>query len=209
MTGQAIIGGGGIQVGGSSANVERLVSSWNERGTLEKGCQVEHQQTCYYFVTIRHILPSALRGDPDHPRRYWIAGLIDHTGLRSSVVGAGVETENGAITQKSFSEDVDLPVRDWFLRGGAYVPTSTVSSSERNDFRNFMWREHLNPAHPFRYARRFKGPYGVSVSSALNESADEKKKLMDFHFSCITTILPCRSEREILDEGTRLLENNE
>ena len=198
-----------LQVGGSSANVETLVSSWSKRGTVESGCQGEHQQTCYYFVTIRHLLPSAFRGDPDRPHRYWIAGLIDHTGLRSSAIGAGIQTENGVISQKSFSEDVDLPVRDWYLRGGAYVPTLTVSSTEKSDFRNFWWREQVNAQHPFRYAHRFKGPYGVNVSFTVNEAADKREKLLDFRFSCITTYLPCRNEREILEEGTRLLESED
>ena len=120
----------------------------------------------------------------------------------------GVQTANGVITNKSFSEGVDLPVRDWYIRGGAYVPTLAVFSSENIDFRDFIWREHVNPVHPFRYAHRLKGPYGVNVSFTSNESADEREKLMEFRFSCITAFLPCRNEREILAEGTRLLESD-
>ena len=198
-----------LQVGASSPNLQALIHTWSKRGSLEKGCSGDHQENCYYFIRIRHILPSALRGDPDRPHKNWIAGLFDHAGLRSSAIGAGVQTENSVIIQKSFSEDVDLPVRDWYLRGGAYVPTLTVSSGENTEFRGSYWRQRIKPAHPFRYARRFKGPYGLGVAFTSNESASEKEKLMDFHFSCITRFLPCRNEREILAEGARLLENDE
>jgi len=197
-----------VRVGGSSANVEALVIDWRKRGSLQKGCYGEHQETCYYFVRIGHLLPSAFRGDPNQAHKNWMARLIDQTGLRSSMIGAGVQTENGLIIQKSFSEEVELPIRDWFLRGGAYVPSLAVSAAENAEFRTEFQRELVNPEHPFRYARRFKGPYGLGVSFTPNESAPEREKLMDFRFTCITKFLPCRNERQILEEGARLLESD-
>lgn len=192
-----------LQVGGKPPNLGASISVWSKRGTLEKSCSGE---TCYYFIRSDHLLPSVLRGDSEQLHKNWIAGFIDHTGLRSSVIGAEVRTENGVIIQKSFMEDVALPVRDWYLREGAYVPDLAVYSGENTEFPDY-WR--INPEHPFWYARRQKGLYGLIVKFTSNESAPEKEKLMNFRFSCITSFLPCRNESEILAEGARLLERNE
>ncbi len=196
-----------LQVGGGSANLDTLVGAWSKDGTLDKSCYGENQNSCYYYIRFGRLLPSAIRADPEAPHKNWIAGLIDHIGLRNSMVAARVQTENGVIIEKSFSEVVELPVRDWYLRGGAYVPELAVSSGENTEFRAPYQSKHINPAHPFCYARRYKGPYGLGVAFTSNESAPEKEKLMDFRFSCITKFLPCRDEREILAEGARLLEN--
>ncbi|HZQ44216.1 MAG TPA: hypothetical protein VFA99_13265 [Acidobacteriaceae bacterium] len=192
-----------LQVGGKPSNLGTLIGAWSKRGTLEKSCSGE---TCDYFIISRHLLPSPVRGDPEQPHKNWIAGLIDHTGLRNSAIGARVQTENGVIIQKSFIEDVGLPVRDWYLRSGAFVPDLAVSSGENTEFPDYR---HINPEHPFRYARRVKGEYGLGVTFTSNESAPEKEKLMNFRFSCITNFLPCRNESEILAEGARLLESQQ
>ena len=121
------------------------------------------------------------------------------------MAGAGVNTENGVIVQRSYAEEVQLPVRDWYLRGGAYVPSLAVSAGENDRFRSPRDLENINPSHPFRNAWRYKGPYGLGVAFTTQETKSERDRLMDFRFSCITQFVPCGNEREILPEGAPLL----
>ncbi len=193
-----------LQVGSSSATAEAFISTWSKRGTPWQTCDGVQGQTCHWSVRISHILPSALRGDSDRAHQKWLARLTDHTGLRSSVIVADMRIENGLIIQKSFAEIVELPIRDWYVRGGAYVPDLAVGSTENTASSPYS-DEHIDQAHPFRYARRLKGPYGLSVVFTPSESPSEREKLMNFRFSCITNFIPCNNEREILPEGARLL----
>jgi hypothetical protein len=122
------------------------------------------------------------------------------------MVGAGVNTEHGVIVERWYAEEVQLPVREWYLRGGAYVPSLLVSAAEDDRFRSAHALGNINPSHQFRKAWRFKGPYGLLVSFTTQEAQSERDRLMDFRFSCITQFFPCSNEREILPEGALLLD---
>jgi hypothetical protein len=192
-----------IQVGQSSAG--QADSALRRSGELQSSCR-EDQSTCYSQVLMSFQLPQPLCGSPDPDAKSWLPGVIDHLGLRCSGVGATIVTEHGVVTEKSFFEEVKLPVRDWYLRGGAYVPSLAVSSSEALRFRESE-QSRVAPSHPLRYARRLKGPYGLRVKFLSAEKSSVQASLMAFQFSCITRFFPCRNEREILLSGATLLED--
>ena len=200
-----------IEVGGNSADAQAILQKWHDRAEIETDCFGTERTTCHFGVYLRHQLPQVLRGDPEGGIRNRFQQIVGTLGLRSSNVGARVRTENGIVTRKWFAEEVDLPIRDWYLRGGAYVPTLTVDSDEELPSQHPAIRDQINidASHPFRYARRYKGPWGLRVVFTTEESSSEKAALMDFHFSCITQFFPCRSERQVLEEGARLLDQGQ
>lgn len=202
-----------IYVGQQSTEAESVLKKWRTKGTINEGCYGEDNATCYFGISIRHTFPRILRGSPENSpensTKNILPTALDLAGLRNSAAVAGVLTEHGVVVQRSYAEEVELPVRDWFLRGGAYVPSLAVSASENDRFRSPYDRAHVFPSHPFRRARRNKGPYGLEVEFTTEESAPERVKLMDFRFSCITQFMPCTNEREILPEGAQLLNGNE
>jgi hypothetical protein len=194
-----------INVGHSSVEAESVLRKWANRGVLATECG-DNGTRCYLNLSIRHTLPEFLRASPDDKAKDWLPKVLDCVGLRDSVVGAGVNVEHGVIVQRWYAEEVELPVRDWYLREGAYVPSLTVSAGEKDQFRVTYDLEHINSSHPFRNARRYKGPYGIMVSFTTQETESERDRLMDFRFSCITQFFPCNNEREILPEGALLLD---
>jgi len=187
----------------TSAEVQALLNKWSRWGETQTSCR---EDTCEYFLTMRHFLPTVLRGNADEEANNWLPMLTDLIGLRSAIAGAGFSAEHGVVTAKGFSLMVHLPVRDWFLRGGAYVPDLAVSSSEVSKFRDYEDKYYVRQSHPSRMARSMKGPYGMLINFKPEESAAEKAALMNFQFSCLTQFFPCRSEREILPEGWQMLE---
>ncbi len=119
-----------IEVGGNSADAQAILQKWHDRAEIERDCFGTERTTCHFGVYLRHQLPQVLRGDPEGEIRNRFQQIVGALGLRSSNVGTRVRTENGIVTRKWFAEEVDLPIRDWYLRGGAYVPTLTVDSDE-------------------------------------------------------------------------------
>lgn len=197
-----------IQVGSTTlAEARHTFAKWRRWGTIQTGCHEGNESNCYFWVTFPHRWPQILRGSPDEGAHNWLARIIGRMGLRSSAVGAGVIADHGIVTRKSYLEEVDLPVRDWYLRGGAYVPTLSVSSEEFLRFSEHE-RDLAPPAHPTRFARRFKGPYGLGVYFTEEEAEPERANLMDFRFSCITQFFPCTNERDILPSGADLLDED-
>jgi hypothetical protein len=192
-----------IQVGHSSAG--EADAALRKSGEIQSGCREDQSATCYSQVLIRSRLPEPLCGSPDEFAKNWLPRVIDHLGLRCSGIGAMIITEHGVVTEKSFFEEVNLPVRDWYLRAGACVPSLAVSSNEALRFREFE-QSRVAPSHPLRYAHRYKGPYGLGVKYLSAEEPSEKASLMAFQFSCITRFFPCRDEREVLPSGANLLE---
>jgi hypothetical protein len=149
-----------------------------------------------------------LRGDPSDGALNLLPRTVDHLGLRSEGVGIGLTTEHGVVTRREFGEIVGLPVEDWYLRDGAYVPELDVWSGEAVKFRDFDQR-YVSPAHPFRIVRNQKGPYGVLVAFRPEESSSEQSALMNFQFSCLTQFSSCRSECDILREGWQMLKDQQ
>jgi hypothetical protein len=94
-----------------------------------------------------------LQGNPDKKVPRWLPTVIDIIGLRSAAVGAGFTEEHGVVTEKGFSVEVGLPVREWFNRGGAYVPELAVSADEVSKFRDIEEKFYVRPSHPSRIAR--------------------------------------------------------
>jgi hypothetical protein len=145
------------------------------------------------------------RGDPNEESESWLLTTMDHIGLRSAVVGGGFILEHGVVTQRWFSEEVSLPVREWFTPGGAYSPTIVGTSIEDARF-NETDEKRVHPSHPLRIAHDIKSGFGLVVKFKPEETISEQAALMNFQFSCITQLVPCRSERDILPEGWQLLQ---
>jgi hypothetical protein len=113
------------------------------------------------------------------------------------VVSAGFKFKGDLVTGRGFSEQVTLPVRDWYARQGTYVPELMVSVDENFDF-TLAEQAQVKADDPFRVVRPMNGPYGMLVNFTPQESDVEKKRLMAFRFDCITQFSPCLDEREIL-----------
>jgi hypothetical protein len=192
-----------LKVGQStSADAHRLLRKWGRWGEIQTSC---HGDTCQHLVVARHTLPSMVHGNPYEGANNSLPMLIDLTGLRSAAVSAGFSEQNGVVTEKGFSEDVDLPARDWYVREGAYVPDLLVSANAVSKFRDYERESYVGASHPSRIARSMKGPWGLIVKFIPDESSSEQSALMDFRFSCITQFFPCQSEREVLPEGWQMV----
>lgn len=117
-----------IQVGrNTDEQAQSILDRW---GKLEHKCSENGDSRCAFWITLRFDLPKCLRGKPDAKTRNILVSLVDDFGLRSSAVSAEVIGERGVVVSKMFSAEVDLPVRDWFLRDNAFVPSLLVSSEE-------------------------------------------------------------------------------
>ena len=190
-----------LEVNRSSwSDAQRLMLKWGRWGNYWGTCTAE---SCEYWIDMTHVLPERLRGYPDEGVKNWLPRLMDHLGQRTAVVQAGFSVERGRVTEKSFREIVTLPVRVWYARGGAYVPELFVWSSEYERFSSdeddAQLRSHIK-------VRNLKGPWGLRTQFASQVEPVERAALMSFQFSCITQFSPCLSERDILPEGWRMLE---
>jgi hypothetical protein len=189
----------------TEADVQALMGRWRRWSFTQTGCG---DDKCNSRILITHVMPSIFREDSYEGNRNFLARVLDNLGLRSEAVLASMTTIHGVVTTKGFAEDVGLPMRDWFLRGGAYVPDLDIWSGESSEFNS---REQLYslPIHPFRVAHFSKGPYGLTITFTPQESAEEQSALMDFQLNCLTRFIPCRSEGEVLPEGWRLMREQE
>jgi len=189
----------------SLSEAQALLQRWSRYGTTLSRCNGDLCRSSFF---IRQFLPGAFRGAPTEGAWNLLPRLVDHIGLRNEVVGIGFTTESGIVTQKDFGLSVALPVEDWFLRGGAYVPDLAVSTSEAAKFSDYEQR-YVLPPHPFSMVRNQKGPYGMLVTFKPEEDASEQAALMNFQFSCLTKFFPCRSEGEILPKGWEMLKERQ
>lgn len=176
-----------------------VLRKWGKVGSVEESCSGD---ICGAWVTIVHRMPEFLSGDPNGNARNRLVRVLDHLGLRNESVGAGFRTEHGIVTTRGFGEIAGLPVRNWYVRGGAYVPELLVSSDEASHFTEYQ-TPYLKPGRPNRMAKFMKGPYGLEITYTPDESPAERAALMDFRFSCLTKFIPCESEGQILPEGWR------
>jgi hypothetical protein len=190
-----------LEVNRSSwSDAQRLMRRWGRWGDYRGTCTAE---SCEYGIGIAHVLPERFRGYPDAGVKNWLPRLMDHLGQRSAVIAGGFSVERGKVTKKSFMETITLPVQVWFARGGAYVPELFVSSTEYERFSSdeddSRLRSHIK-------VRNLKGPWGLRTQFSSQVEPVERAALMSFQFSCITRFSGCLSERDILPEGWRMLE---
>jgi hypothetical protein len=181
------------------SDVKPLIARWSKRQKAFTNCTAED---CQYGVTLTHVLPEPLRGYPDVGVKNYLPRVMKAIGLRSVWVQGEIRVRNGVVTDRSFLEDISLPVSAWFDRGGAFVPDLLVVSSERSSFS----KSYLVSPYPHRAAWNLKGPYGLKITFAPNERADMREALMDFRLNCITRFSPCLQESEILPKSLKLLE---
>ena len=188
-----------ITVGQTSVdNARRLLERPSRESFRPISCD---DRGCQYTVIVRHNLPEVLIGRYD--KRYWIPYVVAFFGLRNSGAIAGFTASNGIVTQKWYGLNVGLPPSDWFDRGGAYTPDLLVSSSGSTELP--AYEQSILPPGQYHHVRNFKGTYGVVVSFDRREAAAEQNALMDFRLDCVTRLIACRDESDILSEGKRLL----
>jgi hypothetical protein len=124
-----------LQVNRSTfAEVKPLIAKWSKTQEVSTNCTAED---CEYGVTFTHVLPAPLRGYPDDGVKNYLPRLLDHIGLRSASAAGGIRVRNGVVTERTFIENVSLPVSVWFERGGAFVPDLLVWSSESSRFSRY------------------------------------------------------------------------
>jgi hypothetical protein len=183
-------------------NVGPLVAQWRSAKDSNTYCR---DGECRYVVRYRTLLHPVFFGDPNEISNNWPSRILDHLGLRESMVSASLSVRDGVVVGKSFEEDVALPVSVWFERQGAYVPDLTVSSGEigtGDSYGVVLDGSHLQ-------VRRIKGEWGLGITYDSTVDPQEKARLSDFGLQCITQLSPCLNEREISPEGERLLEGHD
>jgi hypothetical protein len=185
------------------SDAQRVMNKWKSYAVITGPCTAD---ACTYRVDLLQILPQMFIGYPDKGVKNWLPRLVDQTGLRSAAARGGFTVEHGVVTSKWFAEQVAAPVRNWFLRDGAYVPDLAVSSGE---FLGFAAGATGPTPHPYRRVLNFKGPYGITVQFLPQEDTSEQAALLDFHFSCITQFTPCETEGEILPAAWQDLQDQE
>ena len=185
------------------SDAQVLMNKWSGYGTSAGNCTAD---LCNYRITFVQSLPQMLVGYPDQGVHNWLPRIVGHLGLRSAAVRGGFTVQHGVVTAKWFAEQVSLPVGAWGQPDGGYIPDIAVSSGEYPAFPNVNTGLAL---HPYRRARDWKGPYGVTVYFLLQEEPAEQAALMDFQLTCITRFHPCLNEGDILPEARRLLQEEE
>jgi hypothetical protein len=186
------------------SDAQKIITKWGQASAAGGACTSE---ACDCRINLVQTLPSMLVGYPDAGVRNWLPRLMDHLGLRNAAVRGGFTVSQGLVVSRWFGEQVTLPVRDWYLRSGEYVPELAVSSEESPTFRGYEGIE--SPSHPYRRVRNMQGRYGLLFHFLPQEDPSERAALMDFRFNCITQFLPCASEGEILPEGLRMVQDEQ
>lgn len=192
-----------LEVGHSSwADAQKVIGTWSKWGASDGHCS---EQACSYRINLVQTLPPVLEGypgsNPTGAVKNWLPRAMGHLGLRSAAVRAEIVVNNGIVTEKWFGEQVTLPVRDWSVLAN-YVPYLSVASHGTSRFHDHP--RDPDQTFPNRLVRTY--PNGLSVSFSPDEDASERSRLMDFQFTCITRLIPCRDVSEILPEGSRTLQ---
>lgn len=189
----------------SSSEIQTLLRKWSPYGEAIKNCDGD---PCHLSFLLPHRLPAVFHGNPEEGSWNLLPRLADHLGLRNEGVGISFTIEHGIVTRKSFGEVVALPIEQWFARRGAYVPELNIWTGETVVF-DEQEELYVRPSHPFRVLHNQKGPYGVLVTFTPEESLAEQEALMNFQFSCLTRLLPCLYEGDVLPESDRMLEEEQ
>jgi hypothetical protein len=180
------------------SDAQALMKKWGDLGAPAASCTAE---LCNYRVTLLQVLPRELIGYPDKGVKNWLPRIMDHIGLRSVAVRAGINVEHGVIMSKWFAEQVSLPVSAWGSAGNTYIPDLAISSGEYTRYPDYATKP---SAYPYRRIQNFEGPYGITVYFMPQEEAGERAALMDFHLTCITRFSPCLSQGDILPEAWKM-----
>jgi len=175
-----------------------IMQRWSRWGSAKAGCS---EAACEYRITLVQALPPFLIGSPDATAKNWLPRLMDHIGLRTTAVRAGLTVEHGIVTSKWFGEQVTLPVRNWNATDD-YIPYLSVASTESTHFHEHTAGNRL--LHPNRMTQQVKTYLDNSFSPEENPA--EQSALMDFRFNCITQLHPCESEGDILPAGLNLIQ---
>jgi hypothetical protein len=186
-----------LQAGRSTwSDVQIILQRWASSATSKGACTSD---ACTVQIDLLQTLPSFLTASPGQSGRNWLPRLVDHAGLRSAAVRAGVVAEHGIVTTSWFGEQVTPPVRDWNPSDN-FIPYLSVSSAQTSNFQQIATGQTL--LHPNRMVQH-KASY-IAVTYSPGEDSAERSALMDFHLSCITRLGPCESEGDILPEAQRL-----
>jgi hypothetical protein len=180
------------------ADVQPTMQRWSKWSSTPRACTAD---SCDYRISIEQSLPRILVGNPNNGIGNWLPRLVDRTGLRSTAARGGFTVEHGVVTAKWFGEQVTLPVADWEQTTG-YIPYLSVLSGESSKFHVTL--PGPKPLHPNRMVQPINNYLVVSFTP--DEDPSEKAQLMDFRLTCITQLTPCHSEREILPEAWRMLQ---
>ncbi len=174
-----------------------IMQKWSRWGSAKAGCS---DVSCDYRINLVQTLPPFLIGTPEASASNLLPRLMDHIGLRTAAVRAGITVEHGIVTSKWFGEQMTLPVRDWSPTDD-YIPYLSVASTETSHFHEHTAGDRL--PHQSRMTQHVKSYLDLSFSP--EEDPTERSALMDFRFNCITQVHPCESESDILPAGLDLI----
>ena len=80
-----------------------IMQKWSRWGAAKAGCS---EASCDYRINLVRALPPFLIGTPEAAARNFLPRLIDHVGLRTAAVRAGLTVEHGIVTSKWFAPPV-------------------------------------------------------------------------------------------------------
>jgi hypothetical protein len=182
-------------------DAQKMMNKWGQWSVPTASCTAD---ACTYQINLAQTMLPILGGTPGKGARNWLPRMVGHLGLRSAAARAGFTVQHGVVTEKWFGEQVTLPVQDWDPSEG-YVPYLSVSSHASSKFHDRP--QAPNQPFPNRLVQIY--PHGMNASYASDEDPSEQALLMDFRFTCITRIRPCRDVAEILPEGWRTLQEEQ
>jgi len=182
-------------------DAQKMMKKWGQWSVPTASCTAE---SCTYQINVAQTMLPILGGTPHKGAKNWLPKMMGHLGLRSAAARAGFTVQHGVITEKWFGEQVTLPIQDWDLSAG-YVPYLSASSRASSKFHDHL--RDPDQVFPNRLVRLY--PHGLNATFAIDEDPSEQALLMDFPFTCITQIHPCRDVADILPEGWRTLQQEQ
>jgi hypothetical protein len=197
-----------IYPGMPQAEAEAILAPWKARGNLELRCDVA-PEACDDTVTLPPPLPEWLwlkdESGAWNNRKLWLAHSLVYLGIRQAHTRGGFSFQHGTVQEVHFLFGLLTALDQWLLRS---EPAVLGAATERMEELSYSTLDPegatSNPSVRVRSLR--PRDLGLSVVFSLSVSPGQRVRLMDFQLDCLTRLLPCRDEREILPEAARLFD---
>lgn len=202
-----------LQLGKSTwADAQKIMTRWGPWGFYEGSCT---EKRCGYQIAMQDIYqgfpvystPSNTMRKNWAQRSYWMLVSYQLFSGRPTLISARIEVLNGVIWAKDYRIVLQasprfLPSESDFLLSGS---ASTV-------WRTGDFRGSYSPAHPEYFISRPGGcMFCVMGYSKFTPYADPAVVygLMDFNLDCLTSIVACRNQMDIMPTAWKKFETEE
>jgi hypothetical protein len=194
-----------IYPGMPQAEAEAILAPWKAGGDFQHSCDVA-SDSCDVTVTLPAPLPEWLwlKGEPGalDTAKLWLAHAVVYVGLRQAYTRGGFSFQYRTVHEVWFIFGVLTPLDQWLLKGEHAVLGAATERMELSD--STLDPEGVTSNPSVRVRSLSPRDLGLTVVFSPSVSPDERARLMDFQLDCLTRLIPCRDEREILPEAARL-----